>query len=87
MHICTICFFPMDEHEDECDCGQRHFPLNEAYNPERDIGLPEVTWVDWTLLEMIKDLQNEVKELKATITAAEGSQNQILWTRIKNQPE
>jgi hypothetical protein len=26
MHICTVCFQPMDEHLSECDCGHRHIP-------------------------------------------------------------
>ena len=40
--------------------------IEEQYNPDHD--MPEgvqVTWVDHYLLQMIQDLQADVKELKA----------------------
>lgn len=43
--------------------------LESEYNPERDLipGAPQVTWSDYTLLELVKDLYDEIEQLKKQI--------------------
>jgi hypothetical protein len=48
-----------------------HERMNEHYDPENDIGTPEVTWVDYELLGVIKDLIEKNEELEARIDELE----------------
>lgn len=43
--------------------------LENEYNPGRDLILdtPTVTWADYTLLELVKDLYEEIEQLKKQV--------------------
>lgn len=43
--------------------------LENEYNPERDLILdtPTVTWADYKLLELVRDLYEEIEQLKKQV--------------------